>query len=235
MNLKRIILGLVALAASLCGFSDARAGTFNGFEGVPLAGPYLAGSPLYTEGGITVEQVTPDPDDNVIWVTFFHPELKYGWYPDGGDFGYTKITLSGGGDFSDVFLKVSTGEPTPDINGDPSTPGSSGSTLLYELLKGGSVVLAGFGPALTQGTTTDISFLGGGFDEIRIRDTTASDPGSQAFLDPSDLNALAIDAIENRATGVVPEPASLTLWGIGAVGLIGYCGRLRRKNPANAV
>jgi hypothetical protein len=102
MTLKRTICGLAALILLTCAFADARAGItvdnsafgvspahFNGFEGVPNDGTYLTspGPPFsYTEDGIVVQQVNSAAD---IWVTFFHPGGDFGWYPSGGDTGFT--------------------------------------------------------------------------------------------------------------------------------------------------
>jgi hypothetical protein len=239
MTLNRRLTGVAALILLLGALTSARAAVtvdlsappypapthVNGFEGIPNDGTLYTssnGTP-YSEGGITVQQVNGDPSFG-IWATFFHPEGDFGWYPNGGDDGYTKITRTDGGNFGDVHFDVSTGFLT--------------STLLYQLYEGGNPVnalngLSGVGPSLTTGTTSYMGFLGGGFDTILVRDTPDADPGTVDFVGGG-LNALALDAIQNvGGTVIIPEPASLVIWGIGAIGLIGGFGRSRRKGPAH--
>src|SRR5262249_2822920 len=120
MIIQRTLRGLAAFGLLTVGFADARAGItvdstpfvgvptlFNGFEKIPNDGTFFTapiGTP-YTEGGITVQQVN---SDNRIWVTFFHPQGNFGWYPDGGDEGHTEITPASG-KFFDVGFRVATG------------------------------------------------------------------------------------------------------------------------------
>jgi len=51
-----------------------------------------------------------------------------------------------------------------------------------------------------------------------------------AFLSRNDQGFLGLDDISVKAVGIaaVPEPASLTLWGLGLVGLVGYQWRRQR-------
>ena len=132
-----------------------------------------------------------------------------GWYPNGGDSGYTEITLTSGGDFDDVGLFVGSGNP-------------SHSFLAYELLNNNSVVSAGT-LAGHQMPFHWLSITGGGFDTIRLRDGNLS---SISVADGSH-NALAFDKVYvAAAAATVPEPASIAILGVGA---LGCCLVARRK------
>jgi len=175
--------------------ADGSRSAFNSFEAIPYDGGtfFTGGAGPYTEGGISVEQIGGDPG-NDIWVTFFRPDGDFGWYPNGGDFGYTRITLAGGADFSDVGLLYASG--------------FGESTTFYELYNNALLVLAGSLPGTPNGSrgANYLGFSGGGFDEIRIYDRNAC---------CGTMNTAAIDAIETA--GAVPEPASLLLFGAAAV------------------
>lgn len=91
--------------------NDADRTNFNGFENIPNDGTYYTGgSGPYTEDGIQVQQINGD-SGNDIWVTCTSCGLEgnFGWYPNGGDFGYTQITRSGGIDFEDVGMLIGSG------------------------------------------------------------------------------------------------------------------------------
>jgi hypothetical protein len=186
---------------------------FNGFEQIPIGADgihYAGGDGPYSEGGITVQQVNGKGQDS-IWVPFFHPQGSYGWYPDGGDSGYTKITNTLGGDFSSVEMQVGTGF------------GSGADLVLYELLEGGNVVLTGSIPGQGNDVAHFLGFSGGGFDTILIRDESGQ-PG--ATVTGGGLNALAVDAIEVAA---VPEPSAFVLVATAAPFGLGYAWRRRRR------
>ena len=210
LNTRRVFTPL-ALAAVLLWAAPARATTihltdfipdgsrsqFNSFELIGNDGTYYTGgSGPYTEDGITVQQVLGD-SGNSIWLTAFHPDGAFGWYPDGGDGGYTVITRAGGVDFVDVgFFRGSGFYDAP-------------VTLHWELWDDGALVLSGSVAGLPLLAPQYLGFGGGGFDEIRLRDTQPNWPG---------LNAFAVDAIELR--NGVPEPgSSLLLFGIALAGL----------------
>lgn len=173
---------------------------FNGFEAIPNNGTFFTGGAgPYTEGGIVVQQLNADPG-NDIWVTFFSPEGNFGWYPNGGDSGSTRITRAGGVDFDSVGFLRSTG--------------SSLGTLFFDLFNNSILVFSGSVPQPANGVPAYLGWSGGGFDEIRIRD----DRGGQG----NGLNALALDAIEiaDGTAAEVPEPATMLLVGSGLVAFL---------------
>ncbi len=190
---------------------------FNGFEAIPNDGTFFTGGiGPYTEGGISVTQVNGGPG-NDIYVTFFSPEGNFGWYPNGGDIGYTRITLSGGSDFGNVGFLLATGYPS--------------STAGYEVWNNGVLILSGTLSGLMNGSSSAglyLGFGGGGFDEIRLRDVFSGNP---LPVNQGGTNALTIDAIEISAVAVVPEPATLAVF--GGIALAGALGYRRRKATAS--
>lgn len=188
--------------------NNAERTQFNSFESVPNDGTMYTGSGAYTEGGIAVQQINPSPYG--IWVTY-NPGGADGsraWYPNGGDFGYTSLSLTSGLDFGDVGFVIGSGN-------------SSHSRAYFELWDDGALVLAG---SVAQTTSFHyLGFEGGGFDTILLRDGLAG-----LSVKDGTHNALAIDAIETRASQQVPEPASMALAALGLAGL----GVMRRKTQA---
>lgn len=193
--------------------ADGTRANFNGFENIPNDGTfYLGGSGPYSEGGITVQQIN-GYSGNGIWIgyNFWSGASGNAWYPNGGDRGYTKITLSDGSDFADVGFNVGTG--------------GSASLVVFELYDNGAFVFGGSSSL----TSTYLGFSGGGFDTIYIRDDL--DGHDSGVMDGSH-QALAIDNIETQGASVsVPEPASLALLGIGLTGLA-VARRRKRKHLA---
>jgi hypothetical protein len=192
--------------------ADGSRSHFNGFEAVPNNGThYTGGNGPYTEDSISVEQVN---GQGVTWVTFVWPGSQgdYSWYPDGGDLGYTQITSAGGSDFDSVGFNYGSG-----------AQGDSG--ILVELLNDGNVVLS-TSAFLNDSGPNYIGFSGGGFDTIRARDLT--NLGNEMVTDGS-FQALVIDSIETQdVEAAVPEPATLTIWGLGALGcMVAAYGRKR--------
>jgi MYXO-CTERM domain-containing protein len=159
---------------------------------------------------------------NDIYVHYFHPEGQFGWYPNSGDFGYTKIALQDGGNFDSVGLIVGTG-----FQGD--------YPVYYELREAGVPVLTGSIPGMyNSGSGQYLGFSGGGFDEVLLRDSIG--PISGVTTGGSAENALALDAIETTGSQVSasPEPASLTLFAFSGAALLGYAGLRRRRKTAIA-
>lgn len=215
--MKRSVLGVLVFALLLAApgraaaisiyyvdfIADGSRTNFNGFESIPNGGTYYTGGTVYDEGGIRVSQINGDPPPD-IWVTGFHPEGDFGWYPNNGDYGYTKITKVDGSGFYNVGFLYGTGW-------------YFGATTHYELYNLGVLVLSGSLQTPPWPTPSYLGFGGGGFDEIRMRD----DDG---------YNAFAVDSIElnNGTAPPIPEPGSLLLLGTGLIGL-GRAWRKRRQ------
>ncbi len=171
---------------------------FNGFEKIKNDGTFFTGGAVYSEGGLTVTQYQAD-QGNDIWVTLGNTEGVRSWYPNGGDNGYTGITLTDGADFSEIsFLFTSWG----------------GGSLQYSLLNNGLEVLGGTYNA-SGGVLTRAGFSGGGFDQLLIRS------GSEGSIGDTRTQALQLDSIKADALVVaVPEPGTFALLALGMAGLI---------------
>ena len=96
-------------------------------------------------------------------------------------------------------------------------PGSAGDMVFYSALGGGSLADTGFPTSryANQATATEVN-------GIITYTPTAGQPG---FVAGASL------PVEYVLVSDVPEPASLTMLGIGAAALAGYVWR-RRKQPA---
>lgn len=178
--------------------ADGTRSHFNGFESIPNDGlHYTGGAGPYAEGGISVQQVSGD-GGNDIWVTYLPAGTQdaHAWYPDGGDHGYTKITMTDGSDFLDVGFGVGSG--------------GGASLVFFELYDNGGLVLSGSSPMAGN----YLGFSGGGFDTILLTDNCCGAVDVTGGV----LQALVVDSIET-AGGTVPEPESLALFGIGFLGL----------------
>ena len=206
---------LIAIAALLCTsayaaptlhttdfIANANRTNFVDFE--PIGNTTSFGA-SFTQNGVSVNQVNGQGND--IWTSCtsscWFSNTTFTWYPNGGDLGWTEITKADASDFSDMGLDLGSG----------FGPGSK--PVLYELLLNGVSVLSGsiITPAAADGY---IGFSGGGFDQVRLRNTFS---GGGNFGDGA-LNALAIDNIELAAPGgVVPEPGTLALLGLGLAGV----------------
>ena len=186
---------------------DASRSNFNGFEAIPNDGAtYTGGSGPYIEDGVKVEQINGDRGNDIAVIysggTY---EGSYSWYPNGGDSGYTMITMADGSDFNNIGFYAGTGD--------------SPSLILFDLLLDGSSVFSGSTPFIgTRGDFNYIGFSGGGFDAMLVRDNLG---GGNSFYDGG-LNSLALDAIE---TSAVPIPPAVWLFGSGLLGLVGIARR----------
>lgn len=220
MKLRKIVAALAGAGVLLSGaaqaavvhttdfINNAERTLFNSFESVPNDGTMYTGSGAYVEDSIQVQQI--NPSQNGIWVTY-DPGGRDGslaWYPNGGDSGYTSLSLTGGLNFGDVGFLIGSG------NG-------GHSWAYFELWDDGTLVQAG-SVAHASGFHY-LGFEGGGFDTILLRDGIAG-----LSVKDGTHNALAIDAIEVRASQQVPEPASMALVALGLAGL----GIMRRKRQA---
>lgn len=209
--MKKYLLAIAALTCSMAGsaqaavvvhttdfIADATRSHFNGFEAIPNNGTiFTGGAGPYSEGGISVSQVHGN-QGNSIWVTYLPTGTagNHAWYPNGGDRGYTQITMTDGSDFGDVGFAVASG--------------GSANTVFFELYNNGGLVFAGSSAMAGH----YLGFSGGGFDTIRATDNCC---GAFSAAGGS-YQALAIDSIETAGASV-PEPASLAIFGIAGLGL----------------
>ncbi|PSB05205.1 hypothetical protein [Merismopedia glauca] len=183
---------------------------FNGFEGLPANENFgELSNQIYTEDGITVEQV--DGDQNGIKTNFtsWGAEGNRAWYANGGDFGYTKIVRQDNSDFVNIGLLIGSGYWN-----------HLSVTYVYNVLNDGVSVLSG--TLLRDAPSKYLGFSAGGFDEIRLGAYLGNNPNQ--ILDG--FQTLAIDSIELSAKAV-PEPT--TMLGTLAFSILGSSAWLKRK------
>lgn len=207
----RIFLGAVALCFASLASADPIVSTIDSidaadrtnlvtFEGLPnnVNNPQQT-----TEDGVVVTQV--NGDSNGIWTNCTGCWASNGtqsWYANGGDHGYTEINLLGGGQIGNLGVDLGHGWTS-----------TTAVTVLYELLSNGLTVLQG---NYAFQRDSYISFLGGGFDTVRL----AGYFGNVNVESFGGYQALALDNIEISAVSIsVPEPATLALFGAGLLGL----------------
>ena len=186
--------------------AEAERTNFNSFE---TMFEFYDGSIPYVEDGIRVQQINDDPGLDIWTGSFSNYDGAHGWYVNGGDYGYTSLSLADGSDFGDMGFYIS---------------GTYHQWAFFELLDDGAVVLSG--SVAHPSPFHYLGFAGGGFDTVLLRDGVAG-----STLHDGTYNAITLDAIETRPASVtVPEPGTLALFGFGIAGL-GFV-RHRRKQPS---
>lgn len=194
MNIKAAWLA-TALSLTLAATAHAASTDFSHF-GTQYAYDGTAG---WSDGGVTLTYVG---SPGQIYSTAL-PDA-YSWYVP-GSLGYTDISLTGGGTFTDVSLLLGTGY------------GGSTPWLAYALVSHGTVLATGdWMPLPNYGDGLVTANFG---SNQPITDLWIQAPPDAWALSPDNLDALLIAQV--TLTGAVPEPAggSLALLGLGAVAL----------------
>lgn len=196
---RSFLAAVAALTLFLAGVGQAKADSIFDFEDVP---PGTTTPFSETNGGITATfSSSADPGGFETVTTFFAPPIAGNVLLDPGP-----------SDASSIPLDLSFSQPLSSVSLDFATDGSgpfllsaySGSTPVGSASVTGSVPI-GYGNP--QGT---ISFGSATFDNI--------------VLTSPDTPYFAVDNID--VTSAVPEPSTLALLGVVAVGLIGWAWRL---------
>jgi hypothetical protein len=211
-NLKNACLGLLLAAGAaqaatvhLADIVAVPAVTID-FEG----GPAALAAPVWLEAGVFISQVNSDNNGNDIWLASGLGLGQRSWYPDGGDEGWTRITLLDASNFDAVAMFAGAGNVTPP------------QTLYVELADNGVVVLSATLDATYDGSW--FSFSGGDFDEIRLRaahgQLTALD-SCPPQDDGASCNVFWFDNLQiGPAALQVPEPAPAALLAAGLLLLL---------------
>ncbi|WP_281556368.1 PEP-CTERM sorting domain-containing protein [Thalassomonas sp. RHCl1] len=185
---------------------DTSRAHFNGFESMVIdsSGLFTGINGPYVEDLIQVEQINGESGAyGGIWANhdWAGAQGDSSWYPSGGDYGYTSITLSDSSDFGSVGFNFGTG-------------GVSTTEILFEIYNDGLLILKG-SSALFKDSINYLGFSGDSFDEIRVKDNF----GGANFY--SGRQTLAIDNIEIAGNlADVPEPSSLAIFALGVMGLL---------------
>ena len=204
--------------------ADSLRTNFNGFEQADAGNIVGQNYATYAEGGIRVTQVNEKITEYIpsVATTFMTPGFdgSRSWYANGGDYGYTSITMEDGSDFGSVGFLRGTGWVTQELN-------AIVSFLYFELWNDGARVQTGtLGP--DNYLARYVGFSGGEFDQIKIRDSlyatvnsfgngTPFEMGGQGGGGPT-YNALAIDSIEVRL--LIPEPGTFAIVGVSLAALV---------------
>lgn len=187
----------------------------NDFEQAPAG---LVG-PNWLQDGIDVRQINGDAIDN--WTTSGFGNGARSWYPNGGDDGWTRIRRADASDFDAVSLFGDSGWITQP------------QSIYWELADDGAVVASGFTDASFLGQWR--SFVGGGFDEVRLRAHQAPlSLDACVALGNFRCNYFWLDDVKIGASPPrsVPEPHSGAL-AAGALALLALRGRAMRRLSAS--
>jgi hypothetical protein len=188
--------------------NNAERTNFNGFEGLPESSNF---SSIYTEDGITVEQINGNTNGISTVYQDWGAEGLRSWYANGGDMGYTKITRQDNTDFQNIGFLFGSGYSR-----------NSPITYVYNLLQDGLSVLSG--TIFKDSSPNYLGFGNGGFDEVLLAAYFGNNPNQTL----TGIQALAIDSIELSATPTsVPEPTSLV--GILVVAALGASSALKKN------
>lgn len=135
------------------------------------------------------------------------------WYPNGGDDGWTRLTLDSGENFDAITFFGGSGWLEPP------------QSMYFELADDGVVVLSG--TLATSFGGSWYGFAGGDFDEVRLRAsggvvTSLTDCPSGGAGSPGGVlrcNFAWVDEIQVGAFSVVPEPGSVPLVALALLAL----------------
>lgn len=194
---------------------DDRRALFNGFEGADGGSTYFLPIPVYVEDNIRVDQVNGDTYPDIdLYNSSWHSAGANGqsWYPNAGDYGYTRITLADGSDFHQLGLYRGTGGTT--------------SRLFFELYDDAQLVASGSVSHTNEDLAQYLGFSGIRFDELLLAEDTQFGACVNTGVRTGCFNALALDSIEVA----VPEPGSARLAAAALTSLLLLSGiRSRRR------
>lgn len=170
--------------------SESEQTNFNGFE-LMSGSLFRNGKVPYVENNIQVRQINGQAG-NDIYLGYEPIAGTRSWLPNGGDYGYTEITMANGSDFYALELMF-------------QSPNIASHNLLFSVWDNGAMVLQG-SIEVGKKEIGFIGFEGRAFDQVVLR--SAYDDAS--FFDRSQ-NGLKIDNIQAISTAPVAEPPSLSL------------------------